>query len=336
MDLDLAAVRTVVAVADEGQFSHAAAVLGISQQSVSKRIAKIEAQLGPLFERTATGATPTALGARFLPHARAVLAAADAAIRAIRRPLRVAIHGESIADAELMRFYASQRPDADFETVVPNTLTTAPDIKAFTNTVVTPRSAVIGGRVDVALARAHWAAEPLPAGITSVPAYLEPFHLLVGKDHPLATRTSVTLEDMRAYPAWVPGAAIRSEWADYYRELSRFSEIDIETGQRPEPMGKIVERVANSPTLMTFIGEGTSTPWHPNSRRLPITNPTPAYPFALLWLATNRHPELPHLIDHITTNYNDDTAADCWIPAADRALFAPHRAVVRRNGSSRG
>jgi DNA-binding transcriptional LysR family regulator len=46
VELDLAALRAFVAVVEEEQFGHAAAVLGISQQAVSKRIAKLESQLG--------------------------------------------------------------------------------------------------------------------------------------------------------------------------------------------------------------------------------------------------------------------------------------------------
>ena len=45
-DLDLAAVRAFVTAVDEGQFGYAAAVLGLTQQGVSKRIAKLERQLG--------------------------------------------------------------------------------------------------------------------------------------------------------------------------------------------------------------------------------------------------------------------------------------------------
>ncbi|MDO3650546.1 LysR family transcriptional regulator [Nocardia mangyaensis] len=317
MDLDLAAVRTVVAVAEEGQFSYAADVLGISQQSVSKRIAKIEAQLRTaLFERTPAGATLTPAGALFLPQARAILASVDAAVRAVRTPLRVAVHGDRIADAEVMRFYRGQHPDADVETIIAST---------------TPRDAVIDGTVDAALARAHWAAAPLPKDITAVPAYLEPLRLLVGKDHPLATRTHVTLDDLRPYPAWIPGAAIRSEWADFYHHLSQFSGIRIETGPRAEPIQQVIEQVIASTTLTTFTGEATSTPWHPDSRQIPITDPVPVYPFALLWKSGNLHPELPHFIDHVRCTYNEDAAGGCWLPEPDRALFglAP---TTQRNG----
>ena len=87
MDLDLGAVRAVVAVDDERSFSDAALMLGISQQAVSKRIAKLESSLGTrLFTRDRTTVTPTATGIRFLVHARALIVAADAAVVAVSQP----------------------------------------------------------------------------------------------------------------------------------------------------------------------------------------------------------------------------------------------------------
>lgn len=308
-DLDLSTLRTVVAVADEGHFSEAALVLGISQQSVSKRIAKIEAQLSVrLFDRAGPRTCLTPIGERFLPHARSVLASADAAVRAVKRPLRVAVHGHLIADAELMRFYSRQHPEFEIEVIV----STTPN---------TPRSALVNGEVDAAFARADWPSVPLPAHIAAIPAYLEPLHLLVGKDNPLAARSYIRLADITPHVAWVPGAAVQSEWSDYYRNLSLFSAIEIDTGSKPEKYIKVVDRIAGSSTLVTFIGEGTSTPWHPDSRRIPIKNPTPAYPFALLSAKNNPHPGLQHLVDHVAEHYNSDAVGDSWIPAGDRPLF---------------
>ena len=61
--MDLAAVRTFVAVAAAGQFQEAAVDLSITQQAVSKRIAALEKELGVrLFTRTPRGARLTAEG----------------------------------------------------------------------------------------------------------------------------------------------------------------------------------------------------------------------------------------------------------------------------------
>ncbi|GAB2655465.1 LysR family transcriptional regulator [Nocardia goodfellowii] len=314
LDLDLSAVRAMVAISEEGQFGLAAAVLGISQQAVSKRIAKLESQLGvPLFERRIGNAALTAHGARFLPHARSTLATADAAIAAVRdsRILRVAVHGAQIADANLMRFYLEKHPDADIELIMMGPSTTS-------------RDAVIDGRVDVAFARGHWRARPLPAHVTAVPAYLDALHLLVGKGHPLADRDHVKFGELGAWTAWVPGAGFGSEVSDFYSRLSDSCGITITTERHPGGIGfaNVVDRVADSTTLVTFGGEGTTTPWHPNIRRIPIVDPTPAYPMALLWREpTAAHPQLSPLIDYISGCYNRDAVGAMWIPEPDRALF---------------
>ncbi|WP_242676608.1 LysR family transcriptional regulator [Rhodococcus sp. ABRD24] len=314
LDLDLSAVRAMVAVNDEGQFGLAASELGISQQAVSKRIAKLESQLGTrLFERRIGSVALTAHGARFLPHARAILASGDAAIAAVldSQVLRVAVHGAQIADGNLMRFYLETRPDAEVELVM-------------TSPSKTSRNAVIDGRVDAAFARAHWRARPLPPHVTETPAYFDALHLLVGKDHPLANSDHVELHDLEGFTAWMPGAGFGSEVADFYRQLSDYCGITIDTDRYPGGIGFaiIIDRISASPTLVTFGGEGTSTPWHPAVRRLPIVNPTPVYPMSLLWQkAVSAHPQLVPLLDFVTANFNGSAHGTMWIPQPDRLHF---------------
>jgi regulatory helix-turn-helix LysR family protein len=77
VELDLGAVRAFVAVVDELRFGAAADLLGLTQQAVSKRVAKLEAALGAtLLDRAPTGTVLTKDGATFLPHARALVALA--------------------------------------------------------------------------------------------------------------------------------------------------------------------------------------------------------------------------------------------------------------------
>lgn len=318
-DLDLAAVRAFVAAVDERQFGHAATVLGISQQAVSKRIAKLESQLGEvLFDRTPTGSIATAAGLRLLPHARSLLAVADGAVAAVRnipRPLRVAVLGERDGAMERMRFYLDHNRDSDTEIVISNAIETSRDM-------------VARGRADAAFARAHGGPHPLRTTVAAVPAYLDPVHLLVGRNHPLARRSKVTLAEIGELAVWIPGAGVPSEWADFYRELSDFCGVTIDTTPRskrnapgPEGITAMVERIADSATLSTMSSDYFRNPWHPHIRRLPIVDPTPAYPHALLWSTGNTHPGLPHLIDHFRTGYDRGIAADCWTPRADRELF---------------
>jgi DNA-binding transcriptional LysR family regulator len=79
--LDIAPLRSVVAVADCGGFHRAASALHVTQSAVSQHVRRIEAVVGgPIVERSGRGVAFTELGHRVLGHARTILAAHDAAL----------------------------------------------------------------------------------------------------------------------------------------------------------------------------------------------------------------------------------------------------------------
>ncbi|MFJ6797487.1 LysR family transcriptional regulator [Streptomyces sp. NPDC091268] len=80
--MDLALLRTFVAVHRAGSFTRAATLLGLSQPAVTSQIRTLERQLGrPLFHRRARGVTPTAVGDELAhkaaPHLDALLRITD-------------------------------------------------------------------------------------------------------------------------------------------------------------------------------------------------------------------------------------------------------------------
>ncbi|MGP3688652.1 LysR family transcriptional regulator [Streptomyces sp. IBSNAI002] len=67
-------LRVLVAVAESGGFSAAAAALGLTQSAVSHSVRGSEAKIGAvLFDRGRSGASPTAAGERAVGHARRIL-----------------------------------------------------------------------------------------------------------------------------------------------------------------------------------------------------------------------------------------------------------------------
>lgn len=75
----IAGLRAFVAVAEKRQFSGAATALGVSQSTLSQALAALEAGLGTqLVERSTRRVFLTPQGAELLPHAQAVVEAADA------------------------------------------------------------------------------------------------------------------------------------------------------------------------------------------------------------------------------------------------------------------
>jgi DNA-binding transcriptional LysR family regulator len=145
----------------------------MTQQAVSKRIARLESDLGaPLLSRSRSGARLTEDGAAFLPHARALISLADQAaglLRARRRALRIDALARDAAPIDLVRsFYEAS--DVEVDLVV-------------SRGVVAQQTALTDGSVDAAFGRA---AVNLAPGIERIPACLEPLYLLVGRGHRLA------------------------------------------------------------------------------------------------------------------------------------------------------
>ncbi|ARP83467.1 hypothetical protein CAL12_23365 [Bordetella genomosp. 8] len=84
--MELRQLRYFIAVAEELSFTRAAALLHVSQPPVSRQIMLLEAEIGtPLFERSKQYVRLTAAGAHFYEQARALVAAAQAAVVSTRR-----------------------------------------------------------------------------------------------------------------------------------------------------------------------------------------------------------------------------------------------------------
>ncbi|MCK2239108.1 MULTISPECIES: LysR family transcriptional regulator [unclassified Crossiella] len=305
MELDLGAVRAFVAIADEQHFGAAADQLGLTQQAVSKRIAKLEAGLGTaLLHRGRTGTGLTEDGAAFLPPARALLALADQAVTAVRRrdrPLRVDVLGARLAPTELIREFHEANPDVEIDIVAAKGLRTGV-------------SALLDGTVDVAFARI---AGPLDPAIEHTPALLEPFHFLAGRKHRLATRRKVRPVELADSIAWMPGNEPGSEWADYYEAYRADFGLTIDPSGPSFGLEHMLDRLATDPDRFMFGSERMRVPWHPGIARIPVVHPIPLYPWSVLWRRSNRHPVLPRLIEHLSAGFRPFDPDRQWLPAAD-------------------
>jgi DNA-binding transcriptional LysR family regulator len=95
MHMELRELEAFVTISRVGGFTHAAALLHVSQPAISRRMDLLERELGaPLFERIPGGVRLSEAGQAFLPYAQRVLAAIQdgtAAVRALEEDAEGAI-----------------------------------------------------------------------------------------------------------------------------------------------------------------------------------------------------------------------------------------------------
>jgi DNA-binding transcriptional LysR family regulator len=308
--LDLSAVRAFVAIAEDGYFSEAAVRLGISQQAISKRIARLESALGlRLFFRSRHGAGLTGDGRAFLPHARALVGLADQALETLRgrrRALRVDVLDTRLASIDLIHAFHQATDGADVDIVTSDGFRTA-------------RVSLARGLVDAAFGRISGTLED---DLRAMPAYLEPLHLLAARGHPLAggERQRLRMAELAGTTAWMPGNTEGSEWAEFYRFLGAEFGIVMDISGPDFGYEHFVQEIASN-RLVSFIGESTRVPWHPDTVRLPLIDPTPVYPWWLLRHQQNPHPTLDLLADHVKSICRPYDPRRQWLPEPDRAAF---------------
>ncbi|MGW3315468.1 LysR family transcriptional regulator [Streptomyces fungicidicus] len=305
--MDLDSVRTFVAAADAGRFQEAADELAVTQQAVSKRIAALERGLGVrLFTRTSRGAELSIDGQAFLPHARELLRVAERAVSSVRpgrRPLRVDVLASRGAMTGLMRGFHRAHPEIELDVVM------LPPIE-------TALAAVRSGAIDATFRAVAAPGLPLPEDIESVRVLDEPLQLLTGPDHALAGARSVTVAELAGHRIWMPGIVPGSEWGAYYADLVAEFGLTIEATGPNFGSDALLDTVADTPALATFMGELTRLVWPAGHdlRRIPVTGPTLVYPHSLLWRRDNPHPALAVLRAHLATTVAGQDTAGTWTP----------------------
>ena len=308
--MDLDAVRTFVAVADAGQFSEAADDLSITQQAVSKRIAALEKDLGVrLFTRTARGAQLTIDGQAFLPHARELLRAeerAAASVRPGRRALRVDVVGRRLGPAGLLRDFHRAHPGIELDVV----------------TLLRRRRGHRRGPVRHdrrVLPRPHRARRGSSPTASRPPASsTSRVQLLTGpapRSSPPPARSRPP--ELAGHRIWMPGIVPGTEWAAYYDELAAAFGLTIDTTGPNFGTEPLLDAIADSPALATFVGEQTRLVWPAgyDLRRIPLRDPTPVYPHSLIWRRDNPHPALAALRGYLGSAPPRHRDGGTWTPA---------------------
>lgn len=202
MALSIEDLRGFMLVARERSVSRAAALMGVSQQSVSERIRRLERRVGvELFDRLPYGMTLTAAGYRLLPYARRAVALIDQALEVVLDEdlVRVRVHtpvsdvAKSVLDDRLDGFTLEVTEDAE---------------------VVAVLAAVAEGTADVGIG-AFWSEEAALAAraeggdqnlgsrilseLTIEVLFNDPVVAVAAPSHPLAGKEQVRLGDLAAH-----------------------------------------------------------------------------------------------------------------------------------------
>src|SRR5271167_1825275 len=199
--LNVGRLRVLKEVAHRGSLSAAADALSYSQSAVSQQIATLEAETGiTLLERHARGVSLTAAGQTLVSHAEGILArleAAQAALSAI-----AGLRGGRLRMASFPTAGATLMPLA-----IANFRAAYPDVE-LTLTEGEPEEIATrlrAGELDLALLFEFAGETPVREDMTRVELLEDPMYLALPRDHRLAGRARLRLQDLQG-EAWVQTA----------------------------------------------------------------------------------------------------------------------------------
>ncbi|MFJ9693674.1 LysR family transcriptional regulator [Kitasatospora sp. NPDC101183] len=311
VDLDLAQVRAFLAAAEHLHFGRAAASLSLTQQGLSKRVARLEEALGVrLLERDRSGVRLTAEGARFLAPARAALDAGAAAVEAVRpagRATRIDVWGHLYAPLRTVREALDAGGGAPHVEVGPGR-----DLPAVA-------AALARGEVGAGFGRFHAFGDGLDEGLAHRLVRLEPVDAVLASDHPLAAEPELRPARLAALRLVLPAAAGRLDF------LGRFAEqfgVPVLPGEANLGLEHLLERVRTTPGGFTLLP--SELPLAPGAGLtvVPLADPTPLYAWSLVWRRDRPDPGVPALLHAFATAGRTrrwleyDPARD-WLPEAD-------------------
>ncbi|WP_375426670.1 LysR family transcriptional regulator [uncultured Friedmanniella sp.] len=207
-DVELRQLRYFLAVADELNFTRAAAQLRLDQPALSRQIRRLEHTLGvALFVRTSRRVELTPAGARLQVGARELLAREESVLAEVRslgvsRPTRLRLGWlVPFRDQLMARLVRSFEADADATVDLVRT--------DFTD----PSGGLAAGLVDAAIVNPPLAT----SGLSYLPLLRERRVVIIADTHPLARQQTVTLADLDALDLlWAVPPSDDQVWQDHW------------------------------------------------------------------------------------------------------------------------
>ncbi len=194
MTFSLKQIRYFIAAAETGQVSHAAMELNVSQSAVTAAIQQLETTIDlRLLDRRQNGVSLTAGGARFLHHARNIMAAVNEALHMPRASPALTAGTVRVGVTYTVAGYFFPRHHARFQRNYPQVR-----LELFELPRQALEQAVINGSIDLAV----MLVSNLEAGdrIQSEILIRSRRRLWTPPDHPLLKAPATALADVVSYP----------------------------------------------------------------------------------------------------------------------------------------
>jgi DNA-binding transcriptional LysR family regulator len=285
--MDLRQLEYFVAVAEERNFTRAAARVHISQSGVSAQIRQLERELGAeLFDRSSRLARLTVAGKAALEHARAALAAAEAVGQAVGEVTDV-IRGRLVVgmvtgctvtplfDA-LARFHLAH---------------SGVEVALVEDSSEQLTEGVRDGGVDIALIGC---AGGTPAGLDAFTVTSEQLVAVVPHGHPLTGQDRTTLRELASYPlvCMPPGTGLRGVLDQACAEQRLAPVIGLQASA-PDAIADLVARGLGVGVLSESMAERCAD----RLTARPIADVDIPALLALVWRGT-RAPAVRELVAH--------------------------------------
>ena len=248
MDLELRHLRTICLLADTGSVTRAAAALSTSQPALTTQLQRIEREVGgQLFQRGRSGVRPTELGEFVLVRARAVLLSMDDLLHDITArgatPSTLRVGGIGPLTVEL----SARMPEV------------FPSIPVHVRTEYSPKlvtDLVRAGRLDMGTTIDYVDRDlPTDGPLAWAMLAVDPLHVALWADHPLAEEPSIRLGDLAGY-SWALTPPDGTGWPEcFYLACQRagFSpEVPYRLYERSEIRDLIADRRAIAPCQSDF------------------------------------------------------------------------------------
>lgn len=235
--MNLFYLRYFVTLARVKHYTRAAEQLCITQPSLSHAISQLENELGvPLFEKSGRNTTLTRFGEEFLVCAEHTLSTLDAGVSSIRKSAR----GEGLIRLGFLRTLGVE--------FIPRLAAGFLKKNAKLDIHFTFHTGVTQHLLEGLAARKYdliFCSEPLEKeNLTVIPIQKQDLVLITPKDHPLASRNDIDLEETLLYPHifFDKSSGIRNVVDRMFSQIGRQPEIAYETEEDQVIAGLVAQK----------------------------------------------------------------------------------------------